>query len=139
MESNNEGQIVRVGVQAIVRRRNEILMVLRNRSLDPGTWCLPGGKLEPHETIIGCALRELREETGLKGSDGKIVAITDPLAASGGHMQIGVDIIDWSGDPFVVDPAECRDVKFFPENQLPHELFVSTVGLIDKLRRGVLY
>lgn len=39
-----------------------ILLIKRN-----GVWDLPKGKLENGETIPECALREVAEETGLKG------------------------------------------------------------------------
>jgi len=41
----------------------EVLVIHRPRSRD---WSLPKGKLEPGETAIGAALREVREETGLR-------------------------------------------------------------------------
>jgi len=41
---------------------NEILMILRR-----GKWDLPKGKLDPGETLEDCAVREVEEETGLKG------------------------------------------------------------------------
>ncbi|MCK5024314.1 MAG: NUDIX domain-containing protein [Thermoplasmata archaeon] len=50
---NHEGQVL------ILRRKQE------------GTWVLPKGKMEPGETLIQTALREVQEETGL--SDLKII------------------------------------------------------------------
>jgi 8-oxo-(d)GTP phosphatase len=41
----------------------ELLLVHRPRSRD---WSFPKGKLDPGETAIGAALREVREETGLR-------------------------------------------------------------------------
>lgn len=138
METESK-RTVRVGVQCIVRRGNQLLMVQRNRGFGTGTWCFPGGHLELDETLVECAIRELREETGIEARVGKVIAITDPLPASGYHMQIGVEIPDWEGEPRIVDPAECRAIGFFPEEGLPENIFISSISLAEKVRKGILY
>mmetsp|Transcript_36455 Transcript_36455/g.102968 ORF Transcript_36455/g.102968 Transcript_36455/m.102968 type:complete len:147 (-) Transcript_36455:426-866(-) len=40
-------------------------MIQRGKEPEKGVWSFPGGRLELGETIVGCAIRELREETGL--------------------------------------------------------------------------
>jgi ADP-ribose pyrophosphatase YjhB (NUDIX family) len=49
---------------AIVRR-DDLLLVQRNRPPAEGLWTLPGGRLEPGETPEQGAIREVREELGL--------------------------------------------------------------------------
>jgi 8-oxo-dGTP pyrophosphatase MutT (NUDIX family) len=44
----------------VLNDRGELLMIFRR-----GKWDLPKGKLDKGETIEDCALREVREETGL--------------------------------------------------------------------------
>ena len=34
-----------------------------------GLWCFPGGKVDPHETIAGTLVREVKEETNLDLED----------------------------------------------------------------------
>ncbi|GGX42624.1 NUDIX hydrolase [Streptomyces chryseus] len=55
-----------VGVQAIVLTPSEeVLLHLRDDDPlipFPGTWCIPGGHLEPGEEPLDCVVRELREE-----------------------------------------------------------------------------
>jgi 8-oxo-dGTP diphosphatase len=46
----------------------EVLIVHRRRKAD---WSLPKGKRRPGETALGCALREVWEETGLRCIPGR--------------------------------------------------------------------
>jgi 8-oxo-dGTP pyrophosphatase MutT (NUDIX family) len=40
--------------------------VLLTRRADNGQWCLPGGRVEPGESVAEACAREVREETGLQ-------------------------------------------------------------------------
>jgi len=65
-------QVPRVGIGVVVLRRSltrqgktEVLMIRRANEPGKGKWSFPGGKQELGETIVECAVREVREETGL--------------------------------------------------------------------------
>jgi 8-oxo-dGTP diphosphatase len=45
--------------------KRQVLMLHRNKEPNKGLWVAPGGKVEMHESPLECAIRELREETGL--------------------------------------------------------------------------
>jgi 8-oxo-dGTP pyrophosphatase MutT (NUDIX family) len=49
---------------------------LPKKSLVPGLWYLPGGKLNSGESPGDCASRELFEETGLRGVDYELLGVT---------------------------------------------------------------
>lgn len=63
-----------VTVDAVVRMSDHVLLIRRGRAPGRGLLALPGGFLEPRETVYQSAVRELREETGLKLLDSDMEA-----------------------------------------------------------------
>jgi ADP-ribose pyrophosphatase YjhB (NUDIX family) len=56
---------LRIGCSATIfdEARQKVLLT---RRMDNGLWCLPGGHMEPGESIEECCVREVLEETGLQ-------------------------------------------------------------------------
>ena len=72
----------------LVRHNGEdcLLFELRAASLhwQPGEVCFPGGRMEPEETALECALRETREELGLSADHMELIGPMDyTMHASG--------------------------------------------------------
>ena len=57
--------VLRIGCSATIFNveRKKVLLTCRE---DNGLWCLPGGHMEPGESVEECCVREVFEETGLK-------------------------------------------------------------------------
>ncbi|MEM3154731.1 MAG: NUDIX domain-containing protein [Candidatus Woesearchaeota archaeon] len=62
-------------VLAAIIKDNQILLLKRKRRPYQGYWGLPGGKLHLEESIEECAVREVKEETGLECKFSHIAAI----------------------------------------------------------------
>ena len=70
---------VRVSVSAVVRRRDEPSQILLMKRSDNEHWGLPGGYVEPGESVHSAARREVREETGYEIEVGRLVGVySDP-------------------------------------------------------------
>jgi bifunctional NMN adenylyltransferase/nudix hydrolase len=54
---------------AVVIQSGHVLLVRRGKEPGKGLLALPGGFLDPNETLFHASLRELREETGIKIQD----------------------------------------------------------------------
>src|SRR5436190_23247594 len=53
-------------VACFIKHEDTILLLERNIAKpEGGTWCVPGGKREKHETLSAAISREIYEETGL--------------------------------------------------------------------------
>lgn len=70
------------GVLAVVARGRQVLLVRRAKNPDIGMWGFPGGRIELGETAAEAAVRELREETGVRASANGVLTVIDVLDRS---------------------------------------------------------
>lgn len=76
---------------------DSLLITRRARSLrtHAGQWALPGGRRDPGESIADAALRELREETGVRASGSDVLGVLDDYVSRSGYVI--TPVVVWGG------------------------------------------
>ncbi len=122
----------RVGVACLVTRADRILLLRRQRSHGAGSWSPPGGHLDFGESIDACAIRETLEETGLRITGPRFVAITNDIfvVERKHYVTVWMRAESVDGTPSVQDPAEVAEVGWFTPDRLPAPLFLSLENLM---------
>lgn len=98
-------------------RGGDVLLIRRGQPPRLGEWSLPGGRVEWGESAQACALRELREETGVEAELLGLLDVVDGrFEGAGGEPERHYILIDYaarwlSGDPVAGDDAS--EARFF--------------------------
>lgn len=110
-------------------RNGRVLLVQRGRPPGEGLWTVPGGRLEPGETLVQGVAREVREETGLIVEVGVLACVVEHI--SDGYHYVILDYLARPiGGTLVAAPAmeaggfvptagdDVTDAKYVEESEL---------------------
>jgi 8-oxo-dGTP diphosphatase len=112
MQNNNTHSlpVPTLGVSGIVfNNQKQILLIQRNQPPAMGFWSVPGGKLEPGESLVEACQREIKEETGLDTEVKNIVAVVE-RRVEGFHYVI-IDYLALLVDKESTQPIAQSDVS----------------------------
>jgi 8-oxo-dGTP diphosphatase len=123
----------RVGVGIIIQRDHKILLLKRKNVHGSGSWSAPGGHLDYGESLEACAVREVKEETGLDLTNVRFRAITNDFFEQESKHYITI----WmagdcpTGEAVINAAYEMSEIGWFALDHLPPPLFLSLQNLLD--------
>ncbi|MEX3008164.1 NUDIX hydrolase [Hoeflea sp. TYP-13] len=113
----------RIAVSCILKRDDRYLMVLRGSGRSIGDYAFPGGKVEAGEQLAEAALRELREETGIAGSNARLFRLYDLIARDPdgvveSHYVLAVHLVDAEDHQEAVAADDAAAVGWFTVEEI---------------------
>ena len=123
-------------VACLAVSEGKVLFVKRGVEPARGLWALPGGFVDLGESPEQAALRELEEETILKGRIHRLVgALSQESALYGSVLVLGL-LISVEGEP--CPGSDALEAAFFPPSEAPEPAFRSHAELLSVLSEADL-
>jgi 8-oxo-dGTP diphosphatase len=127
-------------VDAIIPYKGKIVLIRRLNEPFKGYYALPGGVVEYGERVEEAVLREVEEETGLKGKIHSLVGVySDPDRDPRGHFVSVCFVVLPAGGELKAG-SDAKEVSLFPLDSLPELAFDHGKMIKDAeaMLRGVL-
>lgn len=118
---------------AAINEQGQILLIQRE---DFRVWGLPGGDVDPGESLAQAAVREAQEETGLTVALTRLVGMY-ALVGQGHSLLTAVFAAHPLGGQLRPDPHEISDIGWFAPDALPDDLMWWHRQRIDDAFAGV--
>jgi ADP-ribose pyrophosphatase YjhB (NUDIX family) len=121
-----------LGVNVAIFANNQILLTKRE---DFEIWCLPGGGVDPNESLAAAAVREAYEETGLEVRLTRLVGVySRPDWRTGAHSVLFAATP--VGGALRLCDGETIDVGYFALDALPDDLVPDHIDRIRDAAAG---
>lgn len=112
------------GVHVLLKRDGKVLMLRRaGTGFFDGLYSLPGGHVEPGESLRQTASRELIEETGLSVQPATLVylGVVHRLSDTN-RIDFFLQASSWVGYPEICEPDKCDALAWIDTRALPGEI-----------------
>lgn len=111
----------------------QILLIKRRKWPFQDMWALPGGKLNPGESLEEAAARELCEETGMQGvALRQFHTYSDPQRDPRGHFVSTVCIAKFNTSSMTIQAGDdAKEARWFLVTQLPTPLAFDHSAIIS--------
>jgi len=113
----------------VKNKKSSVLLVKRGIEPGKGKWALPSGFIEIDETPEKACLRELKEETGLKGKIVRLIGVYSQRSALYTNVLIMAYEVEARGN--LTPGSDSRRAEFFSSNKLPNIPFSSHRKIIQ--------
>jgi 8-oxo-dGTP diphosphatase len=120
-----------------------LLQLRRNTGYMDGHWATAAaGHVERGESVFEAAAREATEELGITDLELTPLCAMHRTGATGDPIDERVDYFllatSWSGEPRIVEPDKCADLRWFDVHDLPSPVVPHELKVIEGLRDGTL-
>jgi ADP-ribose pyrophosphatase YjhB (NUDIX family) len=96
---------------------DRVLLVRRGRAPGVGLWSVPGGRVEPGETVDAAVVREVAEETGLSVRCGPLAGWAERIGAD--HHYVILDFhVSVVGDTAPTAGDDAAEAAWVPVSEL---------------------
>jgi mutator protein MutT len=115
-------------VYLILKIGNKILLSRRyNTGFHDGGYSFPAGHLNGNETLIQTIIREAKEEIGIEliPEDLSLVHVMHRRELNEERINFFFIAENWKGEPKIMEPHKCDDLRWFNINNLPQNVFLT--------------
>ncbi|WP_342566145.1 NUDIX domain-containing protein [Paenibacillus sp. FSL R7-0345] len=126
-------------VHIMLVQDGQVLLLRRcNTGHMDGYYGFPGGKLDGGETLQMAAIREAREETGIRidPDELRMLGTMHIKTAGGERIDFFFQAKEWSGEISNLEPQKCDDLGWYDIDKLPDNALPFITKAMDTFGRG---
>lgn len=117
----------------VLNDKNQILLGKRQGGYKPGTYGIPGGRVEGKDPLEETARRELAEETALEALGLEFIGAVREWQDTHNFIHFVYSCRNFTGTPTTTEPEKCAGWEWYNLDSLPTPLLIGHQAAINLL------
>lgn len=141
MDSAQRPQVV-PAVYLVLIKEGQVLLSRRFQTgYEDGNYSMPAGHLDGGETLTEAMVREAKEEVDVvvKREELELKHTMHRKASNHERVDFFFTAKNWQGEPKIMEPHKCDDLKWFPVNDLPQNIIPCVRQAIELILSDKFY
>ncbi len=102
-----------------------------------GTWTLPGGKMEFHESLEEGGKREVKEETGIDVKKVSVIGVSNDMVSDAHFVTVHLMADEFEGEPRIMEPDEITTWQWFSLDSLPSPIYKPSEKMLNNYKKQI--